>query len=145
MHRLITVRISLFAILLGGLLFAACRKEQSAALPPTAVDISFNVNNPAYVDLAVPGGWIYITGGSMGIIVYRKTIDEFVALDRLCRYQTTENCRVIVDDSQVTATDTACCGSSYLILDGSVTQGPTSLGLIRYNTTFNGTTLRIFN
>ena len=50
MHRLITVRISLFAILLGGLLFAGCRKEQSAALPPTAVDISFNVNNPAYVD-----------------------------------------------------------------------------------------------
>lgn len=145
MPSLITARHALFVVLLSGLLFAGCRKEQSAALPPTAVDISFNVNNPAYVDLAVPGGWIYITGGAMGIIVYRKTIDEFVAMDRLCRYQATENCRVFVDDSQVIATDTACCGSSYLMLDGSVTQGPTSLGLTRYNTNFNGTTLRIFN
>lgn len=124
-----------------------CRKEGSTpkGAPPVLVDFTINVNNPAYNDLAVPGGWVYVTGGNQGIIIYRRTVDDFVALDRLCMYQPSQPCRVHVDDSQVTATDTTCCGSSFLLLDGSVTQGPSSLGLTRYNTTFNGTTLRIFN
>jgi nitrite reductase/ring-hydroxylating ferredoxin subunit len=129
----------------AAVLATGCRKETTAAAPPSLVDISFNVNNPAYIDLAVPGGWLYLTGGSMGIIVYRKSPTEFVALDRLCMYQPSQLCRVIVDGSDVIARDTMCCGSAFLITDGSVTQGPSSLGLTRYNTTFNGTTVRIYN
>jgi nitrite reductase/ring-hydroxylating ferredoxin subunit len=133
-------------MLLAGLaLLTGCRKETTAAVPPTLVDFNININNPAYNDLAVPGGWLYLTGGSMGIIVYRKTIDEFVAMDRLCMYQPTQSCRVHVDDTGIIARDTTCCGSAYVITDGSVTEGPSVLGLVRYNTTFNGTTLRIFN
>lgn len=132
-------------LLVAGLLFGACRKETTQAAPPSYVDISINVNNPAYNDLAVPGGWLYLTGGSMGIIVYRKSPTEFVALDRLCMYQPSQACRVYVDNTDIIARDTVCCGSAYVITDGSVTQGPSSLGLTRYSTTFNGTTLRIFN
>ncbi len=138
-------RASLFLLIAMAMLAMGCRKETTAAAPPSFVDISFNVNNPAYIDLAVPGGWLYLTGGSMGIIVYRKSPTEFVALDRLCMYQPSQLCRVIVDNSDVIARDTTCCGSAFLITDGSVTQGPSSLPLTRYNTTFNGTTLRIFN
>lgn len=137
---------SLIALVLAGLmLLPGCRKESTEAAPPTLVDFNININNPAYNDLAVPGGWLYLTGGSMGIIVYRKTIDEFVALDRLCMYQPTQLCRVHVDDTGIIARDTTCCGSAFVITDGSVTEGPASLGLVRYNTSFNGTTLRIFN
>lgn len=127
------------------MLGTGCKKETTAAAPPSLVDISINVNNPAYIDLAVPGGWLYLTGGSMGIIVYRLSPTEFVAMDRLCMYQPTQLCRVFVDDSDIMARDTLCCGSAYLITNGTVTQGPSSLGLTRYSTTFNGTTLRIFN
>jgi len=123
----------------------SCRKEQQGGVPLTTVDFQINVNNPAYVDLTVPGGWLYLTGGSLGIIVYRKSMDEFVAMDRHCTYQPAELCRVHVDESEVIASDTTCCGSSFLLLDGSVTEGPAALGLQRYNTNFNGTTLRIFN
>ncbi|MBP6389815.1 MAG: hypothetical protein KA175_13250 [Flavobacteriales bacterium] len=123
----------------------ACRKEEQGGVPLTTVDFQINVNNPAYIDIAVPGGWLYLTGGSLGIIVYRKTMDEFVAMDRHCTYQPTELCKVHVDDSEVIARDTTCCGSAFLLLDGSVTEGPAALGLKRYNTNFNGTTLRIFN
>lgn len=124
---------------------SACRKEQNPTVPITPVDFSINVNNPSYADIQVPGGWVYLTGGSSGIIVYRKTTDEFVALDRLCTFQTQNSCRVHVDDSQVIAQDTTCCGSKFLLLDGTVTQGPAQIGLIRYNTSFNGTILRIWN
>ncbi len=140
-------RSALSPLLLLAALASGCSKDSTSntGAPPVIVDFNINVNNPAYNDLAVPGGWVYLSGGNKGIIVYRKTIDEFVALDRLCMYQPAQSCRVYVDDSQVIARDTICCGSGFLLIDGSVTQGPATLGLTRYNTTFNGTTLRIFN
>ncbi len=126
-------------------LSAGCRKEPIGGVPLTPVDISININNPSYADLAVPGGWLYLTGGSMGLIVYRQTNESFVAMDRHCPYQPAELCRVIVDDTEVIARDTTCCHSSFLITDGSVLEGPAALNLQRYNTTFNGTVLRIYN
>ncbi|MCB0795502.1 MAG: hypothetical protein KDB88_12260 [Flavobacteriales bacterium] len=122
-----------------------CRRSEPGGTPATLVDIQINVNNPAYNDLAVPGGWLYLTGGSRGIIVYRNSAEQFTAMDRHCPYQPQDFCRVSVDSSQVIARDSECCGSRFLIVDGSVTQGPAALGLTQYNTTFNGTTLRIFN
>lgn len=127
------------------MLTTACRKEERGGVPLSVVDISINVNNPAYSDLAVPGGWVYLSGGSLGLIVYRSGPDAFVAMDRHCPYQPADLCRVFVDDSEITAQDTACCHSSFLITDGSVVQGPAALNLQRYNTSFNGTTLRIYN
>lgn len=133
-------------LLLGVAMFmTACRKEERGGVPLSLVDISINVNNPAYSDLAVPGGWIYLSGGSLGLIVYRSGPDSFVAMDRHCPYQPADLCRVFVDESEITALDTACCHSSFLITDGSVVQGPAALNLQRYNTSFNGTTLRIYN
>lgn len=138
-----SIRIALLVALLTMAL--SCKRDRPGGVPLTPVDISINVNNPSYVDLAVPGGWLYLTGGSLGLIVYRSSPDEFVAMDRHCPYQTEELCRVFVDDSEIIARDTLCCGSAFLITDGSVNQGPSALSLQRYNTSFNGTTLRIYN
>lgn len=123
----------------------ACKKEERGGVPLAPVDISINVNNPSYADLAVTGGWLYLTGGSQGLIVYRSSPESFVAMDRHCPYQPAEYCRVVVDESEIIARDTTCCHSAYLIIDGSVTEGPSALPLKRYNTSFNGTTLRIYN
>lgn len=127
------------------LLVPGCRKNEAGGVPPVSVDITLNVNNPAYNALAVPGGWLYLSGGSRGLIVYRSGPDRFVALDRHCPYQPANICRVSVDSSEVIARDSTCCGSAFLITDGSVVQGPAALNLQRYNTSFNGTTLRIYN
>jgi nitrite reductase/ring-hydroxylating ferredoxin subunit len=126
-------------------LAAGCKKEDKVDVPLVSVDITINLNLPEYNALLVTGGWAYITGGSEGLIVYRKSPDEFVAMDRHCTYRPEDLCKVYVDDSGVLARDTACCHSAFLLLDGSVTEGPAALGLKLYNTTFNGTTLRIFN
>lgn len=127
------------------MLAAGCQKNERGGVPLSPVDISININNPSYADLAVPGGWLYLTGGSLGLIVYRQTNETFVAMDRHCPYQPAELCRVFVDATEVVARDTICCHSSFLITDGSVMEGPAALGLHRYNTTFNGTVLHIYN
>ncbi len=141
-----STRILLSAGLFAGtLLMGACKKDRPGGVPLSPVDISINVNNPSYADLAVPGGWLYLSGGSLGLIVYRSGVNEFVAMDRHCPYQPGDLCRVFVDDSEIMARDTVCCQSAFLITDGSVVEGPAALNLQRYNTSFNGTTLRIYN
>ncbi len=127
------------------LLAASCRKESATGVPPVQLDVTININLPEYADLQVPGGWVYMTGGSLGLIVYRKNTDEFAAMDRHCPFLPENQCRVIVDESQVLARDTACCGSAFLLLDGSVTEGESPFGLKTYHTIFNGTTLRIYD
>lgn len=141
-HRPILLTGFALWVLLGSV---GCKKDERGGVPLTPLDISINVNNPSYIDLSVPGGWLYLSGGSQGLIVYRASNEDFVALDRHCPYQPTELCRVVVDESEIQARDTMCCHSSFLITDGSVLEGPAALNLQRYNTTFNGTILRIYN
>ena len=141
MKALLPVLVGLVTLVLS----VGCKKDRDVAVPIVPVQIEINLNLPEYNALQVVGGWAYITGGSEGLIVYRRGQNEFTALDRHCTYQPQNLCRVTVDDSQVMARDTICCQSAFLIMDGSVVQGPAALGLKRYNTTFNGTILRIFN
>jgi nitrite reductase/ring-hydroxylating ferredoxin subunit len=141
--RSLLLPFALFGLAL--VVLVGCKKEERGGVPLTPVDISINVNNPSYADLQVPGGWLYLTGGSMGLIVYRTSMESFVAMDRHCTYNPAQLCRVFVDESQLIAQDTVCCQSKFLITDGTVVQGPAAINLQRYNTTFNGTTLRIFN
>ncbi|MBX2981829.1 MAG: hypothetical protein KF843_04095 [Flavobacteriales bacterium] len=139
---------ALLPVLIGAatvFLATGCKKDRDVPVPVVPVQIEINLNFPEYNALLVPGGWAYVTGGSEGLIVYRRSQDAFTALDRHCTYQAENICRVTVDDSQVMARDTTCCHSAFLLLDGSVSQGPAALGLKQYNTTFNGTILRIFN
>ncbi len=127
------------------LVFGSCAKDQQSGVPPTFVDITINVNLPAFADIAVPGGWVYLTGGAQGLIVYRRSTDEFTALDRFCTYQPQNACKVVVNSDQITASDTTCCHSTFSIVDGAVTHVPATIALKSYHTLFNGTTLRIYN
>ena len=138
-------KIHLIGVLLLVSSAPGCRKSEPGGVPPVAVDISININNPAYNALAVPSGWLYLSGGSQGLIVYRNGPSEFTALDRHCPYQTGDLCRVYVDSSEVIARDSLCCHSAFLITGGEVIEGPAALNLQQYNTSFNGTTLRIYN
>jgi nitrite reductase/ring-hydroxylating ferredoxin subunit len=132
-------------VLIAVAALSSCKKENQTGVPPVSLDFTININLPEYYRLQVVGGWEYLTGGSQGLIVYRKTQDEFVALDRHCPYQPENLCRVFVDESQVIARDTACCESAFLLMDGMPTDGPSSFPLTSYHTIFNGTTLRIYN
>jgi nitrite reductase/ring-hydroxylating ferredoxin subunit len=127
------------------IIFSSCSKNDNSNIPLVPVNLNLHINDPAYINITVPGGWIYINGGSRGIIVYRLSNDEFNAYDRHCTYDSSNSCALVsVDISNITGLDD-CCGSKFILTDGSVTQGPASLPLKQYNTSFNGSVLSIFN
>lgn len=134
-----------FLLLIIVIGFYSCRKENENGVPNTAVDLYLYTSNPSFVNLNAVGGWVYINGGVRGILVYRKSISEFMAYDRNCTYQSNDVCATVyVDSSNIIATDT-CCNSQFSIYDGTVLQAPAGMPLKAYNTTFDGTVLHIYN
>ena len=80
----------LFALFLLLFVLNSCR-DNNNGIPLVNVDKEINITLPSYSSLAVVSGWAYVSGGSKGLIVYRKTLDEFVVFDRHSPY--------MVDDS----------------------------------------------
>lgn len=133
------------AMLFTLLSFHSCN-ENHQVVPNVYVDFSININDPEYTDLNVPGNSITVTGGVNGIIIYRISQDEFAAYDRTCTHNVEENCRVVVDENINFVVDSMCCGSKFLLLDGSVYEGEAIYPLKSYRTSFDGSTyLRVYN
>ena len=109
------------------------------------MNIYIYTTDAEFADLNAVAGWIYLTGGAKGIVVYRLSQDEFMAYDRNCTYQPSESDAIIeVDQTGIAAVDNSC-GSRFLLTDGSILEGPASDILKRYQTTFDGNLLRIYN
>ncbi len=126
-------------------LLCSCNKNnENANIPNIAVNLTIYPNDPSFNKLQTPGGWVYITGGSQGIIVYRVSADIFNALDRHSTYKPENNCRVEVDNTQITAVD-SCSGSQWVITDGGIIKGPASRPLKKYACYWDGYKLRITN
>lgn len=123
----------------------SCEKGTASGIPYVPVNYQLTVSNPEFSPLLAVGGWLYIGGGSRGIIIYRASPDEFRAFDRHCTFQVNDNCRVDMESTDVTALDEECCESKFLIIDGAPIDGPANIGLHQYNTSFDGNTLLIFN
>ncbi len=141
MKRNLFAYILIFASLLT---ITSCRKENSSQVPLVAVDITINLNDPQFINLAVPTGWIYLTGGSMGLIVYRNNNTDFTCYDRHSPYNVDEYCRVSVSDDNITAID-ECSDSQWVLTDGQVVLGPAEAPLRAYQTNYNPPYLRIYN
>jgi nitrite reductase/ring-hydroxylating ferredoxin subunit len=124
----------IFYIMLSGFLaviFSACTKSEDV-IENVLVDIYLDTSLPSNNNLTVIGGWIYVNGGSKGIVVFRRSNDEYVAFDRNCTYQPANKCAVKVESSNLIVTD-ACCGSRFQLTDGIVIKGPATRGLKQYN------------
>lgn len=128
------------------LIFAcSCKKDQYAEIPNVYVNLYLNINSTLYIELNNVGGWVNLTGGYRGILVYRESTDIFKAYERACPYDPDESGAIIVVDASGLTMSDATCGSQYLILDGSVVSGPATLPLKQYRTDFDGSTLHIYN
>jgi len=128
-------------ILIG---FSNCRDAEQV-VPNVPVDIALDLNLPIYAPLNTVGNHIVVSGGSLGIIVYRLSIDEFKAFDRHCTFNVPEQCRVTVDNSNIQAEDIDCCGSVFSIIDGTVQSGDAFVPLREYRTTFFNNVVSITN
>jgi nitrite reductase/ring-hydroxylating ferredoxin subunit len=129
-------------------LLARCKKNDTHShpnIPNQSVNITIYPSDPQFATtIGVPGGWVYLTGGNKGIIVYRKSNTEFMAYERTCTYDPGSAYKLIVLSDNVTVMDSAC-SSKYLLLDGSVTQGPAASALKAYNCSYDGNSLYISN
>lgn len=133
-----------FFVLAFVLFSPQCKKDEDQ-IPNAYVNFYIDVSSTQYIGLNNIGGYVYVTGGVRGIILYRRSYDEFMAYERDCPYQPSNSCALVqVDNSAVMAVD-SCCGSQFLLLDGSIVQGPATTMLKQYQTSFDGTILHVFN
>jgi hypothetical protein len=131
---------------LAGLLLQTRCNRDVQDIPYVPVDFTLNVNLPAYMNLNVPTGYVLVAGGSRGIVVYRYTTDTFVALDRHSTYDIAAGCQVQVSDDGIFLQDPDTCSTSqWYIFDGTVAEGPATLSLQRYYTSWNPPILRVYN
>ena len=64
------------------LMSGSCGNQQTHPVPYVPFNLTIDLNLPGYFSFAGVGGWAYVNGGSRGIIVYRRSIDEFIVFDR---------------------------------------------------------------
>lgn len=150
---------TLFLALILMTIYTGCDKNNNPSgiiLPK--INISIEPNSTLYQELNVVGGWMYLGYGegviepSRGIIVYRFSAEQFMAYERTPPYRPDSCCsggqgtctRLIVENFYPFVMDT-CTQSKYLIIDGSPAEGPSTLSLIPYQTTYDGQILYIYN
>lgn len=102
---------------------------------------------PSYSSLQSVGGYAYVNGGNKGLVVYRRSIDEFVCFDRMSTADGGYECTPLeVDQDNYLFLNDACSDAVYSLLDGSLVSGNAVFGLRAYNTNFDGfSTLFISN
>ncbi len=139
------MKIVIFFCLLG-VSFSACKKTSSNPVANIPFDITINLNLPSYIALQGVGGYAYVSGGVQGIIVYRKSTDEFIAFDRQSPVNTTPCKKPLTTNlNNFLQLDDSCTNAKFSLFDGSSISG-SDFGLRQYQTTWNkGNLLRIYN
>jgi len=126
-------------------LLISCEKDRQHPVPDVVIDFNFNV---LHYNLSNPGLSAQFSreesGGYRGIIVYRLSMDEFRAYDRACPHEPhAANCLVSISASSAVLAEDDCCGSVFILTDGSVLEGPSDFPLKAYRTVFNPATNRL--
>jgi hypothetical protein len=129
------------------LLSSKCNNQNQHPVPFVPVDITIDMQLPSYSNLQGVGGWTYLNGGSRGIIVYRKAIDEFVAFDRHAPSDPEGSCPIALypDNQNFLQLKDSCNNAVFSLYDGSPVSN-SIFGLRQYATQFNGNNLlRVYN
>lgn len=127
--------------------FFACGKNNQNPVPNIPLDITIDISLPSYIALQGVSGYTYVNGGSRGIIVYRKSIDEFVAFDRHSPMDPEGTCPLPLypDFNNFLELKDSCNNAVFSLYDGSPVSN-SQFGLRQYATQFNGSNLlRIYN
>ncbi|MBX7180935.1 MAG: hypothetical protein K1X82_02395 [Bacteroidia bacterium] len=129
------------------LFFPSCTKTPpNNGIPYVYVNYDLYLSNPDNVMLQALGNWKYLNNqGSRGLLVYHKDLGEFMVYDRHCTYNPDGDCgQVSVMSDNVTLYD-SCCGSKFLMYDGSIVNGPAQYPLKAYMVYYNNDILHITN
>jgi hypothetical protein len=136
-----------FSLLCFVLLSSSCVKNNQNPVPSIPFDITIDVYLPSYNQLQGVGGWTYVNGGSRGIIVYRRSLNEFIAFDRHSPADAAGTCflPLFPDTNNFLQLNDTCNSATFSLYDGSAISG-SQFGLRQYATQFDGSNLlRIYN
>lgn len=131
--------------MLCSVLLCSCSKEKESTVPNVPVNLRLDLDDPANFQLNSVGGSMTIIGGNRGIIVYRRGLNEFSAIERTCSYQSTDTCAYVSIDSTISTVGCHCCGSRFQLLDGAPIKGPANASLRLYQTNLINRYLYIYN
>ena len=139
------IRVFFFLVIFLGV---SCKKNTTTnPVPSVPFDVTIHLELPSFIALQGVGGACYYDNcGAQGIVIYRKSMDEFVAFDRQspasqtkCAYPLT------MDVKNMLQLNDSCTGAKFSLYDGSIVSGST-FGLRQYQTSWNGSNLlRVFN
>ncbi len=130
-------------------LTSSCKKNNNSTnqyenIPQVGVNIYLNLDQPSNFNLSAIGGYIYVEGGSKGIIVYRD-VNAYRAYERHSPHKSTQACsKVYVDSTGIYAFE-ACDSILYYLSDGTVATGNSAIPLLQYQTRESQGTLLIYN
>jgi hypothetical protein len=133
---------SLYRLTIPVLLLAfifSCKKSTTVdRIPTVPVNVTVYLNLPSYASLNSVGNHAIISGGYKGIIVYRRSINEFAAYDLACPYDPSASGAILeVDSSGVTTVDRHC-GSKFSLDYGSIIKGPATAPMKAYHADYDG-------
>ena len=135
-----------FLFLVSTILILGCTSNgvENDCFPFITVNESVNLDLPQFIDLQVPGGWAYTSGGLQGLIIYNSGL-QFKAFDRLCPGQTISSCSQMIVDSNLRIL-CQCDDSEFNILNGApLTEGTSCFANEYLVENLNGSLLRITN
>ncbi|SFA56072.1 hypothetical protein SAMN04488511_115114 [Pedobacter suwonensis] len=127
----------LYSILFVLLMVTGCGKNQGF-IPE--VPVNYNVTITEFSLKAVNNVLVVSNNGVGGLLIVKTPLGGYVAFDRCSTVNPEKICKVIPDDSGVTATD-PCSGAKFSLLDGSPQKAPAERSLKAYNISLQGNTL----
>jgi len=139
--------ISLLFLAWAEVSISGCKKGEEYNIPNVPVDIYIPLALPEYSALNSIGNHVIISGGYKGIIIFRRSIDQFSAYERACPFDPTASGSIVAPDSSLVLGVDYKCGSKFNFFDGSVVNGPATRPLKQYNCDYDAATmsLRIYN
>lgn len=139
------VKLQIFLLFI--LLFSGCKKNQQHPVPSIAFDFQIDMTLPSYSPLNGVGGWCYVNGGLKGIVVYRKSYDQFVAWERQSPEDPGGSCSsgLTSNTDNFLELDDPCSDAKFSMYDGSP-MANSKWGLRGYAVQWDGSNiLRISN
>lgn len=128
----------------------SCRKKTQVPpqypVPNVPVSVLIYPNDATNFKIQAVGGWMYVSGaGHQGLIIYRKTLDEFVAIERSSPENPNNAASAVkVQSDNFTLRDTIK-NATWQIVDGAVMNNSSKWPLRLYATSYDGNSLRVSN
>lgn len=127
----------IYGIVLLLVLSTGCGKEENY-IPDVAVN--FNVTLAEFSIKSTNNVLLVPNYGVGGLMIVKTPLGSFVAFDRCSTVNPEKVCKIVPDESGLTATD-PCSGAKFSLLDGSPQKAPAERSLKTYTITLQGSTL----